>query len=390
MKITNITVYELRYDLKEPFYSASMYFDHRKALCIKIETDEGIFGWGEGGQFGPSAMPKAAIEHILAPMLIGEDPMEIEYLWYKMYNYTRDYGRKGGIIEAISAIDIALWDIKGKKLNCSVATLLGGYQRQQVAPYATGLYFKEGKPLDYYISEVERCTAQGFKAFKVKIGSNKSEFDLALLKSIKEKFGDDITLMTDANHAYNGYCAVKVGKELEKIGVLWFEEPVIPEDRKAYQELRQKLNLAIAGGECEYTHFGFKDVIQNKEVDIVQPDVSVSGGLTACKKIVDHAYINGILCIPHVWGSAVSMHAALQLIATIPMCPPVHSPIPGIQDTMFEFDSSENMLRTGIISNPECFDISNGNIEISKHVGLGLKIDEEKIQQYIISRVEIK
>ena len=148
MKITDIKTYILKVPLKEPFYSASMYFDYRKTLCVKVETDEGIVGWGEGGQFGPADIPKIAIEKVLKPLLIGENPLDTERLWYMLYDYTRDYGRKGGIIEGISALDIAFWDIKGKKLGCSVATLLGGYIRQQVMPYATGLYFKEGKPFE--------------------------------------------------------------------------------------------------------------------------------------------------------------------------------------------------------------------------------------------------
>jgi D-galactarolactone cycloisomerase len=130
LKILDIKTFILKSPLEEPFSSASMYFDHRSSLLVKVITDEGIIGWGEAGQFGPPELPKVVIDEVLKPLLIGENPLNTEKIWQDMYSYTRDYGQKGSVIEGISGVDIALWDIKGKVLQTSVSMLLGGRLRE--------------------------------------------------------------------------------------------------------------------------------------------------------------------------------------------------------------------------------------------------------------------
>ncbi|NLB54344.1 MAG: mandelate racemase/muconate lactonizing enzyme family protein [Lentisphaerae bacterium] len=383
MKIKEITTYLLKAPLREPFYSSTMYFDHRKSLLVKITTDNGIVGWGESGQFGPAELPQAAID-VFKPLLIDEDPLNTEKLWEKMYCYTRDYGRKGSVIEAISGVDMALWDIKGKALGLPVSTLLGGRQRESVQAYATGLYFKPGQSLHDYVKETRQYIDKGFRGIKVKIGSNDPESDLAVIRALREEFGKDILIMTDANHAYNANTAVRVGKDLEEQGVYWFEEPVIPEDVAGYKVVKNALTIAIAGGECEYTHYGFKDLIVNHAVDIAQPDLSVAGGFTACKKISDLASLFGILVVPHVWGSAVAMFATLQFLATILDVPYNNIPRPGNNQTMLECDQTENPLRDNLALNTLV--MHGGNIAIPNEPGLGIELNEEVLEKYCVKK----
>lgn len=149
MKIKKIETYILRVPLgKMRFFSSQCAFPERNSLLVRIETEDGIYGWGEGGQYGPPEPVKACIEHVLAPMLMGRDPLDKAVLWHEMYNHTRDFGQKGSYIEAISAIDIALWDICGKALNVPVSKLMGGTQRKTVEMYATGCYYRGEHYLD--------------------------------------------------------------------------------------------------------------------------------------------------------------------------------------------------------------------------------------------------
>ncbi|MBO8127526.1 MAG: mandelate racemase/muconate lactonizing enzyme family protein [Firmicutes bacterium] len=382
MKIKDISTYILKAPLERPFSSATMHFDHRKSLLVRIETDDGIVGWGEAGQFGPAEVPRSAIEYIFKPMLIGKDPLETEKLWQEMYCYTRDYGQKGSIIEAISGIDIALWDIKGKALNLPVSKLLGGRLREKVCAYATGLYFRSDFTLEDYIKEAATFVDKGFKGIKVKIGSKSLAEDMALIVGFRREFGDDFLIMVDCNHAYSAKVAIRVGKELEKHGVYWFEEPVIPEDIDGYIEVRNALSIAIAGGECEFTPYGFRNLIARRAVDIAQPDPCVAGGITACKRIIDLADLFGVLVVPHVWGSAVAMHAALQLIAVIPDQPSTNMPRPGINQTLLEYDQSENPLRENL--SRSSLEFIDGYVTIPGRPGIGVEIDESMIEKYSV------
>ncbi|MCR4425081.1 MAG: mandelate racemase/muconate lactonizing enzyme family protein [Firmicutes bacterium] len=383
MRITDVSTCVLKAPLERPFYSATMMFDHRKSLLVRVETDEGIVGWGEAGQFGPAELPKSVIEHVFGPMLIGEDPLNTEKLWQDMYCRTRDYGQKGSVIEAISGIDIALWDIKGKALNLPVSTLLGGRFRERVQAYATGLYYQPDYTPEDYVREAEAYVDKGFKGIKVKIGSNALAQDLALVAGLRREFGEDFLIMVDSNHAYNTRSAIRVGKELERYGVYWFEEPVIPEDIDGYVEVRRALNIAIAGGECEFTHYGFKNLITRHAVDIAQPDLSVTGGFTACKKVADLAHLFGVMVVPHIWGSSVAVLAGLQLIAAIPDLPPTNTPRPGFNETLLEFDQSTNPLRERLSKVP--IELSDGFVAIPDRPGIGIDIDETVIEKYCVS-----
>ena len=277
MKITKVESMILRVPLGEKrFFSSQCGFPERNSLLVRIETDQGIYGWGEGGQYGPPEPVKACVDHVLAPMLLGRDPMDKGILWADMYNHTKDFGQKGTYIEAISAVDIALWDICGKRMEVSVGQMLGGLRRTHVAMYATGCYYRGedylgmGRTLDELREEAAGYVELGFQNLKIKVGLLSVVEDARRVRAIRESVGDGVGIFVDCNHAYNSYTAIRMGRVLEEENILFMEEPVIPEDLEGYREVRNRLDIAIAGGECEYTLYGFKNLISRGCIDIAR------------------------------------------------------------------------------------------------------------------------
>jgi len=380
MKIVDIKTYILCYQLKEEeiFGYSQGWYTSRTAMIVEINTNEGITGIGEA--FGPSEITSAIIEHVYKPYLIGKDPMDREVIWEELYNKLRDHGQKGLSIEAISGIDIALWDIIGKNLNLPIHKLLGGAYRDRVKVYATGFYRKKTHyQTEDLVKEAIQYVENGFKAFKIKIGFDLKE-DVTNVKTIREAVGDDILIMIDANHAYDASTAIQVGRKMEPYEIYWFEEPVPPEDIEGYIEVKRALDIPIAAGEAEFTKFGFRHLISSRAVDIIQPDCCVTGGLTEAKKIATLAQAWDIQCIPHVWGSAIAMAAALQLIAALPTCPLSLNP----KEPVFELDQSPNMFRENLVTEP--LKIKDGYIEIPEKPGLGVSLNRDFLQRYMVRR----
>jgi D-galactarolactone cycloisomerase len=391
MKITKIETYVLRVPLgKERFYSSQCAFPERNSLLVKIETDEGICGWGESGQYGPPEPPAACIHHVLAPIVMGQDPMDRGVLWERMYSSTRDFGQKGAYIDGISGIDIALWDIAGKKTGLPIYRLLGGAFRTGVTGYATGCYYRGEDYLDYkknlpaLAAEAAGYAKMGFTIVKVKTGLLPLEQDLIRLKTIREAVGPEVKILIDPNHAYNSGTAYRLCGELEKIGnILWLEEPVPPEDYEGYAMLRKGSTIPIAGGECEFTRFGFRELFSRGCVDIAQPDIGACGGITEIMNIQAIASAYGIPVIPHVWGSAVALATALQVLAALPPCPHTANPVPLQNEPVVEYDRNLNPLRDELSSTP--FRFENGKVMVPSGPGLGIELNVAVLEKYTTS-----
>jgi D-galactarolactone cycloisomerase len=318
MKITKIRTHVLQAALSQPFAYSRAWYDTRTAMLVEIETDAGLIGWGEC--YGPARMTAAVVDSV-ARWLIGEDPLRTDVLWQMIYGRLRDHGQKGVVIQGLSGIDIALWDIKGRHFGVPVHRLLGGAQRMEVQAYATGLYRrKSGDPLRYLAEEAAGYVAEGFRAVKLKVGFGVEE-DAAVTRSVREAIGPDVALMVDANHAYDAVAAISLGRRIEQCDIGWFEEPVPPEDVAGYRSVKAALSIPIAGGECEFTRFGFRDLFVSRALDVVQPDTCAAGGLSECKKIADMAEAFGIRYNPHVWGTGIAIAASLQLLAVLPSPP---------------------------------------------------------------------
>ena len=379
IKIIDVTVHVIKSKLDKPFAFSQGWVHERSATLIEIKTNKGIVGWGEAFCQGlePPEISAAVIENALKPILLEQCPLDIEVLWHKMYSTTRDYGRKGSVISAISAVDIALWDIAGKYYNEPIHQLLGGAFRNKIKPYATGFYRLKGKgEANRLAEEAISHYENGFDHMKVKLGFG-IEDDLKCMESIYSVLKNkNVTLMIDTNHAYGRSEALLLGKQLEDYRLRWYEEPVVPEDINGYSELKSKLNIPIAGGENEHTLFGFKSLFENNAVDIAQPDIGSCGGITGAKQIINLAHSFGVEVNPHVWGSAIAQAASIQVIASIPL---THFSI-FAREPILEYDQSSHPFRRELLTSP--IELVNGMINVPKGKGLGIDINLNTIKKY--------
>src|SRR5579871_517668 len=213
MKITRVRSHVLEARLSQPFAYSRAWYDARAANIVEIETDQGVVGWGEC--YGPARITAAVVENV-APWLVGEDPLRTDHLWRAIYARLRDHGQKGLVIQGLSGIDIALWDIKGKHFGAPVHRLLGGPVRCEVKAYATGLYRrKSGDPIRYLVEEAAGYVAEGFQAVKLKVGFGVEE-DARATRAVRDAIGPNIALMVDANHAYDAIAAIRLGRMIEQ------------------------------------------------------------------------------------------------------------------------------------------------------------------------------
>lgn len=367
------------------FYSSQAAFPQRTSLLVKITTDDGIVGWGEGGQYGPPQPVATAIDAVLAPEIVGK-PVSPGVVWDRLYAFSRDFGRTGTYVEAISAIDIALHDILGKSLGVPVHVLLGGAFRDSVKAYATGCYYRGEGPFDDAATlaalrdEATGYVAAGFDILKLKCGLLTVESDLKRTRAIRDAVGDEIVLLMDANHGYNATTAIRCGLGLQDLDIRWFEEPVPPEDREGYRQVRAALHMPITGGECAFTRFDFRDLIVEGCIDIAQPDICCTGGFTEWRHIMGIASAHGVRTIPHVWGSGVALAAALQVLAATPPLPFTYFPIELQNEPVVEFDRNPNPLRDELLADPIC--LEGGRVAVPMGPGLGIHIDEEVLARY--------
>lgn len=284
-------------------------------MVVEIETDTGLVGLGNAA-LSPH-VTKAVIEHHLAPMLVGENPLDIAYLWERMYRQTLPFGRKGSGMAAISAIDLALWDILGKHTDLPVFRLLGGPIKDRIPVYASRLY---AQPLDSLAAEAEIYRQQGFSMMKLRFGwGPKDGLDgikrnLDLVRTLRETVGDGVDIMADAYMGWTLDYAKRMLPLLAPYNLRWLEEPLIADDIAGYAELRAMNIIPISGGEHEFTLRGFRDVVEQRAMDVIQFDINRVGGITQAQKIVALAEAFDISVIPHA-GQMHNYHVVMANIA---------------------------------------------------------------------------
>ena len=373
MKISGIETFQLTSPLERPFGWSQNWIGHRSVNLVKVSTDEGIVGWGEG-------VGGEIVEGMLAPVLIGQDPTNRIGLWQRMfhalYNGNNAVGLGGS---AISAVDTALWDITGKALGQPVYNLLGGKVRDRVAVYATGLYYTEGEFPTRLLNEARGYVEAGFMGMKTKVGGLPMDEDVERVAALREAIGPDVKLMVDANQAYNATSAIRIGRRLEEYDLVWFEEPVNAQDIEGYLQVKSALPMAIAGGENLRTRYEFSQFLARRAYDIAQPDVVNVGGITEMRNVAMTANTHGIQVNPHVWGSTVMIAASLHVAATLPPCPPSGTPEPFVQEPVMEFDRTPSEIREGLVENP--FDQVDGYLAVPDGPGLGVEIDEDAVRR---------
>lgn len=377
--IKKVTCHVVSAPVERPFTSSRGWLYKTRGSCIvEIETADGIVGWGEC--YGPSAVAKAYLETQFAPRIIGRDAFDVEVIWEDLYNRIKDYGGRGMATSALSGIDIALWDIIGKSCGKPIHKLIGGAYRTEVTAYATGLYFIDmDRLIEEAVEEANEFVGNGFVAIKMKIGLGSPKLDIERVAAVRKAIGDDVRLMVDANHCFTVPQAIRIGRELEKLNIEWFEEPISPEDIDGYVEVTRSLDMAVAGGENEFTRWGFRDLVVRKAMDIIQPDVCAAGGISECRKIATLASAHGVECIPHAWGSAIGLAATLHFLAALPDQPPSFRPMP----PLLELEQCENPFRDLLSVEPILQ--KNGKVQIPTGAGLGIEINRSVLDRYRVA-----
>jgi L-rhamnonate dehydratase len=280
-------------------------------LVVEAFTDNGLVGIGNAA-LAPQ-VTKQVIDLYLKPLLIGHDPWDTEFLWQNMYRKTMAFGRRGIGMVAISAIDIALWDILGKSAKQPVYRLLGGRTKPQIPVYASRLYSVDLSELE---AEAKRYKKDGYKAMKLRFGwgprdgAAGMQRNLALVRTVREAVGDGVDVMADAYMGWTLDYAKRMLPLLEQFNLRWLEEPVIPDDVHGYAELKSYGRIPIAGGEHEFTAYGFRDLLDARALDYIQFDTNRVGGITQARKIAAMAEAYSVPVIPHA-GQMHNYHVVM-------------------------------------------------------------------------------
>jgi L-rhamnonate dehydratase len=344
-------------------------------VIVRVRTDDGLEGLGTVGVGSPASIP--LIDHHLAPLVIGHSPFDVELLWERMFRATINTGRKGLVLEAISAVDIALWDILGKATGQPLYNLLGGRTRDRIRAYVSQSYAKVD--LDAVREEAASYCRQGFTALKMRFGYGPNDGEAGkrknyeLVAAVREAIGADTDLMADAYMGWDVPYAIDMIRRLEDLNLRWVEEPLLPDDIDGYVRLRSVVSTPISAGEHEFTRWGYRELLTRGAVDIVQPDVNRMGGITEARKVWALASAFHLPVIPHSHQS----HNAHLIMAHL------NSPL-------IEFFPT-GVHRTGYTLFTELFDgepeAVDGWVELADAPGLGITLNEDVLEKYAIPSV---
>jgi L-alanine-DL-glutamate epimerase-like enolase superfamily enzyme len=361
LKIIDITTESYSWPRLKPITNGKHTYTHSGLGLVKIETDEGVTGIGRGSTGG---VGKATIER-LKPLLIGEDPIDVERLWHKMW-VPKLIGRRGLTTRAISAIDIGLWDLRSKVAGLPLFKMLGGY-RDRMPTYIAGGYYEEGKGLKELAQEMVGYVEMGARAVKMKIGAVPIPEDVERVKAVRKAIGPQVKLLIDANCAYRYYEAIQLAKRVQEYDPFWFEEPVAPDDYQGFQKLAAQTTIPIASGENEYTRYGFRDLIATQAVPILNADAIVLGGVTEFIKVAALAQAYDLDIAPH---GAQDVH--IHLVSAI-----ANGLILEFYPTRFD-PMQEKIYRHPLELNDD------GTVSPPDVPGIGLDLNHEALEPYRI------
>ncbi|CAL1517796.1 mandelate racemase/muconate lactonizing enzyme family protein [Chitinophaga sp. MM2321] len=384
MKITNVEAFWLRCPVPKEKQHTSDYgllvnFD---MTLVVITTEDGLQGFGEAkaavGSSGECASIVTCIEHELKPVLLGKDVKDITRLWEEMYNGTRDHyalsrgrkfpilGRRGLTVSAMSGIDTALWDLKGKMFNVPVMDLLGGACRDSMPAYASGGWADAdniGAQLNGYVDK-------GFGGVKMRVGvmDKTVQNSIERVKAARAALGPDIKLMADAHGTFSVPEAKQFCRGVEDCNLYWFEEPISPDNRRGTAEVRTATHIPIAAGESEYTSFDIHELLEIRAIDVIQPDIAIIGGISEAMRVAHLASVYQLELAPHCWGSAFSFMAGLNVAFASPSA------------TIIEFSSGGNPMMYELVK--EQITVTNGSIPAPTAPGLGVTPDWDFVREF--------
>lgn len=388
MKITGITTTKLRYTMDVPMADAIHYMPERPLLIVQVHTDAGLVGMGEAATYGGDLESiEAMVAGELQRAIVGQDPFEVERLWQRMAMRSHQRGTRGALMMAISGIDVALWDLIGQATKTPLYRLLGGY-RDTLTAYASAGFYARGKDASALAVETASYVDRGFKWLKIKVGRNPDvmlnplhtmiepgyatatlEEDVERVRAVREAVGSKARIAIDANNAWTPPVALEFMRQVEPLGIAWLEEPVATEDRRGSAEVARALDTPVSGYETETGLAGFRDLILAQAVDIVQPDVIWTGGITPCRKIAAFAEAFSLPVIPHVFSSGLSTIANMHFIASIP------------NGGLLECDQNPNPLRSELFEEP-IEARSDGMVQLPDKPGLGVRLNQDTIERY--------
>jgi len=392
MIITDVTTIKLRFRMDIAMADAIHYMPERPALLVQVHTDEGIVGLGEAAAYGGFLeSTEALVVGELRRTILGQDPFRIEKLWQMMATRAHQRGRRGMLMQAISGVDIALWDIVGQATRTPLYRLLGGY-RDSLRAYASAGFYAQNKSPDALAEEVAGYAERGFGCVKIKVGRQPEALlnplndmpaadyatvsfaeDIERVRAARRAIGPRVKLAIDANNAWTPSQALLFMRQVEDQDIYWLEEPVGTEDIDGSALVAQQLATPVAGYETESSLTGFRELITRQAVDIVQPDVIWSGGITESRKIAALAHAYGKPVIPHVFSSAVASIANMHFIASIP------------NGSWLEFDQNPNPLRSELFEEPLLLDES-ASIRLPERPGLGIRLNQATVDRYRIEQ----
>ncbi|HEY3268591.1 MAG TPA: mandelate racemase/muconate lactonizing enzyme family protein [Armatimonadota bacterium] len=363
MTITSIIPHLIHVPIPDAFrtQSAAGYRLARQMCLIEVTTDEGVTGFGSCSDTYDLDVCATVINKVLQPEFIGRDPFQTERMWETLYygSLMRTVGYRGVGIAALSGIDIALWDIKGKALGIPLYQLFGGFAQESVRPYASSLPWHIDPR--FAAEEAQRRGREGFSAIKLKIGDD-PERELHCIEAIRDAM-PDMDILVDADMAFRVDNAIRMAREMEPFGIYWFEEPISIDDIDGHVRLSQSTDIRIATGQNLYTRFPFRDLLAAQGIQVAQADVARAGGFTEVRKIAGMAASFNALWAPHASGDIVTTVANLHLVAATANAP------------ILEIDVTFNPLMADLA--PNALRWSEGTLIPPDGPGLGLEIDME-------------
>jgi L-alanine-DL-glutamate epimerase-like enolase superfamily enzyme len=351
-------------------------------MClVEIDTDAGITGLGEAkaavGNLGNYAAIVTLIQEEFAPLLMGRDPRDITGAWDLLYNGSRAHyairegrtfptiGRRGITLSAVSGVDIALWDILGRSLEVPLWRLMGGRYRDRVPAYASGGWAPVGSIGKQMLQYVER----GYRAVKMRVGLQDASVDdsAARVAEARETLGPGIGIMVDAHGTWSVREAQRFARKVEAYDLAWLEEPVSPDNLAGQAEVRRSTDIPIAAGESEQTRFAFREMLEARAVDVLQPDPAIAGGLTETRTIAALAASQGLTVAPHLWGSAILFATGLHLCVSTPCA------------TLLEYSRGHNPLLNDLVEEEIAFE--DGHLLAPTAPGLGLTLRRDFVER---------
>jgi D-galactarolactone cycloisomerase len=359
--------------------------DSFNTCLVEIDTDAGLTGLGEAkvgvGNLGNYAALVTLIHAELAPLLIGRDARDVTALWEAIYNGSRAHyvlahgrtfpvvGRRGITVSALSGIDIALWDLLGKTLGQPVWRLLGGRFRGRIPAYASGGW----APVGAVGKQLRQYVERGHRAVKMRVGLQDRSVDdsASRVREAREALGAEVGLMVDAHGTWSVREAQRFARKVADCDLAWFEEPVSPDNVEGQAEVRAATDIPIAAGETEQTRFAFRDLIEARAVDVLQPDVAITGGITETLRVCALAATHGLTVAPHLWGGAILFASGLHLAAATPCV------------TTLEFSRGENPLLHDLVE--EAFELVDGHVLAPDRPGLGVTLDADFVRSITVS-----